>query len=55
MKRGVCEKVLAMLKGGGTKEFGVVLTRERDILAILEGGHKRFLSFKSWRKEFYPV
>ena len=36
------EKMLVMLKGGRgvTKRFEVVLTREREVLAILYGGEK---------------
>ena len=38
---------LAMLKGGGGyKRFGVVLTHVLAVLAILEGGRKKFPSFK---------
>ena len=32
-----------MLKGGGTKSFEVVLTRELEVLAIvMVGGHNKF-------------
>ena len=37
-KRGGAEQVLAMLKGGGTTSFEVVLTRELEVLAIVMGG-----------------
>ena len=48
LRKGGTEKVLAMLKGGGggIKRFGVVLTRELEVLAILKGGVKRFHSLK---------
>ena len=51
MKRRVSEKVLAMLKagrGGGTVKtsFGVVLTWELEVLAILKGGAKGFRPLK---------
>ena len=49
-KRGGGErkKVLAVLKGGGTKSFEVVLTWELEVLAIAMGGggRKMFPSFK---------
>ena len=35
------EKVLAMLKGG-TTSFAVVITRELEVLSILEGGANKF-------------
>ena len=40
-KKGVSEKLLAMLKGG-TRSFDVVLTQELEVLAILMGGTKGF-------------
>ena len=44
---GRAERVLAMLKGGDTKSFAVVLTWELEILAILIGGLKKFYSVLS--------
>ena len=38
--RGRGEKVLAMLQGG-TTSFGVVLTQELEVLAILMGGGQK--------------
>ena len=47
-------------EGGGTKSYGVVLTRELEVLAIeMGGGRKEFPPFKRGgggkRKKFYPV
>ena len=48
MKRGWAEKVLAMLKGeGGITRFWVVFTHKLEVLAILNGGCKKFPLFKS--------
>ena len=41
-KGGGAEQVLAMLKGGGTKSFEVVLTRELEVFSILMEGAKCF-------------
>ena len=44
--------------GGGTKCFGVVLTQELEVLAILNGGVKCSHPLKKklgGRKRFYPV
>ena len=43
---GEAEKVLAMLKGGGTKGFGVAPTQWLEVLLILKegGGAKSFHS-----------
>ena len=44
---GEQKKVLAVLKGGGTKSFEVVLTWELEVLAIVMGGGcKKFPPFK---------
>ena len=49
------ENVLAMLKGGGTKCFEVVLTRELEVLAIvMGGGHKRCPPFKGGAQNVLP-
>ena len=48
-----------MLKGGGVhKRFEVVITRELEVLAILNGGgDKKVSAFKKerGREKFYPV
>ena len=36
-REGGAEKVLAILKAGGTTSFELVLTRELNVLAILKG------------------
>ena len=43
-KVGGAENVLVMLKGG-TTSFEVVLTREREVLAILIGGAQKVSTF----------
>ena len=45
-EKGGGEKVLAMLKGGGTKSFGVVCMRKLEVLAIIKGGLKGFNTLK---------
>ena len=40
-EKGGAEKVQTMLKGGGTTSFGVVFTRELEVLTILKGGAKQ--------------
>ena len=55
MKRGRAGKVIAILKGGTTR-FGVVLTQELEVLAILYRRAKSFRPLKGrGRKRFYPV
>ena len=54
-KKGVAGKVLAMLKGRRTKGFEVVLTQEREDLAILMRGAKSLHPFKGRQEKFYPV
>ena len=39
-EKGGAEKVLAMMKGGGTKCFEVVLTQELEVLTIVMGVQK---------------
>ena len=52
------EGLLAMLKGGAQKAFGVVFTQELEVLAILTTG-RTFPPFKRGGgggcKQFYPV
>ena len=55
MKRGRAGKVIAILKGGTTR-FGVVLTQELEVSAILYRRAKSFRPLKGrGRKRFYPV
>ena len=53
LHKGSAEKVLAMLKGGGTKSFGVVLTQPLNVLAMLKVGcNKSSLSERGNNKSF---
>ena len=51
------EKVLAMLKGGGTTNFGALLTQELEVLGILEGRAQNIATFQKKKVgggKFYP-
>ena len=48
-ENGGAGKVLAMLKGGGTKSFGVVFMQWLEVLVILKGGAKSVHSLKGGR------
>ena len=51
-KKGGGEKRFSHPEGGCTKGFGVVLTRELEVLTILEGGTKGFQPLKRGHKSF---
>ena len=46
-KRGADGKGFSNAQEGGTKSFGLVLTRELELLAILKVRHYKFPPFKS--------
>ena len=56
-EKGVGKSSAMLQGGGGTKCFGVVLTQELEVLAILKGGEraKSFCPLKGGPKIFYPV